>query len=66
MSGHELDDSALLRRIAAGDSDALLALHQRYVNLVYSMAWRVLQDVGLAEEVHPGCLHEAMATGPAL
>jgi RNA polymerase sigma-70 factor (ECF subfamily) len=51
MSDHEPDDSALLRRIAAGDSDALLALHQRYVNLVYSMAWRVLQDVGLAEEI---------------
>ena len=51
MSGHEPDDSVLLRRIAAGDNDALLALHQRYVNLVYSMAWRVLQDVGLAEEV---------------
>jgi RNA polymerase sigma-70 factor, ECF subfamily len=51
MTGHEPDDSVLLRRIAAGDSDALVALHQRYVNLVYSMAWRVLQDVGLAEEV---------------
>jgi RNA polymerase sigma-70 factor, ECF subfamily len=51
MSGHEPDDNALLRRIAAGDSDALLMLHQRYVNLVYSMAWRVLHNVGLAEEV---------------
>ena len=51
MSGHEPDDSVLLQRIAAGDNDALLALHKRYVNLVYSMAWRVLQDVGLAEEV---------------
>jgi DNA-directed RNA polymerase specialized sigma24 family protein len=51
MSGHEPDDGALLHRITAGDSDALLTLHQRYVNLVYSMAWRVLQDVGLAEEV---------------
>jgi RNA polymerase sigma-70 factor (ECF subfamily) len=51
MSGSEPDDGTLLRRITAGDSDALLALHKRYVNLVYSMAWRVLQDVGLAEEV---------------
>ena len=47
----ELDDGVLLQRTAAGDSDALLALHKRYANLVYSMAWRVLQDVGLAEEV---------------
>jgi RNA polymerase sigma-70 factor, ECF subfamily len=51
MTGSEPDDGVLLRRSAAGDNDALLALHKRYANLVYSMAWRVLQDVGLAEEV---------------
>lgn len=51
MTSSELEDSALLQRVAAGDSDALVVLHKRYVNLVYSMAWRVLQDVGLAEEV---------------
>ena len=51
MAGSEPDDGVLLQRTAAGDSDALLALHKRYANLVYSMAWRVLQDVGLAEEV---------------
>jgi RNA polymerase sigma-70 factor (ECF subfamily) len=45
------DDHVLLQRAADGDSDALLALYKRYANLVYSMAWRVLQDVGLAEEV---------------
>jgi len=49
--GSESDDITLLRRIARGDEDALLTLHKRYVNLVYSMAWRVLQDVGRAEEV---------------
>jgi len=49
--GNESDDLTLLQRIARGDEDALLALHRRYVNLVYSMAWRVLQDVGRAEEV---------------
>jgi RNA polymerase sigma-70 factor (ECF subfamily) len=47
----ELEDVQLLQGIARGDQEALLVLHQRYVNLVYSMAWRVLQDVGLAEEV---------------
>ena len=41
----------MLQGVAHGDQQALLTLHQRYVNLVYSMAWRVLQDVGLAEEV---------------
>ena len=51
MSSSESEDGVLLERIAAGDDDALLALHKRYANLVYSMAWRVLQDVGAAEEV---------------
>jgi len=51
MAGNEPDDGILLQRIATGDSDALLVLHKRYANLVYSMAWRVLRDVGLAEEV---------------
>lgn len=51
MTGPEVDDGTLLKRVARGDEDALLVLHKRYVNLVYSMAWRVLQDVGRAEEV---------------
>jgi len=51
MAGSESDEGILLQRVAAGDSDALLALHKRYANLVYSVAWRVLRDVGLAEEV---------------
>jgi RNA polymerase sigma-70 factor (ECF subfamily) len=51
MASDEPDDSVLLQRVAAGDSDALVALHKRYANLVYSMSWRVLQDVGQAEEV---------------
>lgn len=51
MNISELGDGILLQRTAAGDNDALLALHKRHANLVYSMAWRVLQDVGLAEEV---------------
>ena len=51
VTGQEAEDDVLLQRAAAGDGDALVVLHQRYANLVYSMAWRVLQDVGLAEEV---------------
>jgi len=51
MAGSESDEGILLQRVAAGDSDALLALHKRYANLVYSVAWRVLHDVGLVEEV---------------
>jgi RNA polymerase sigma-70 factor (ECF subfamily) len=51
MAVSELDDGLLLEKIAAGDGDALLMLHKRYVHLVYSMAWRVLQDESQAEEV---------------
>ncbi len=51
MASSEMEDGQLLQAVGRGDQDALLALHQRYVNLVYSMAWRVLQDAGLAEEV---------------
>lgn len=51
IASTEVEDGQLLQAMARGDQDALLALHKRYVNLVYSMAWRVLQDVGLAEEV---------------
>ena len=51
MTSSDMEDGQLLQAVARGDQDALLTLHRRYVNLVYSMAWRVLQDVGLAEEV---------------
>ncbi len=51
MADTEPDDTVLLQRVAAGDGDALLLLHKRYANLVYSMALRVLGDSHLAEEV---------------
>jgi len=51
MADSAPDDAILLQRIARGDSDALLLLHQRYVDLVYSMALHVLGDSSLAEEV---------------
>jgi|SRR5690606_15316924 RNA polymerase sigma-70 factor (ECF subfamily) len=41
----------LLQRIQAGDEEALLALHSRYINLVYSVAYQVLDDRMAAEEV---------------
>jgi len=45
------DDSELIRRIRARDESALSELYQRYGGLVYSLALRVLQNSGLAEEV---------------
>jgi len=41
----------LLQRIQQGDEDALLTLHRRYAGLVYSVAYRVLNEQMAAEEV---------------
>ncbi len=41
----------LLAQIQAGNEAALLALHDQYANLVYSVAYRVLNDQMAAEEV---------------
>jgi RNA polymerase sigma-70 factor (ECF subfamily) len=41
----------LLEQIQGGDEEALVALHTQYANLVYSVAYRVLNDTGAAEEV---------------
>ncbi|MBZ0281314.1 MAG: sigma-70 family RNA polymerase sigma factor [Anaerolineae bacterium] len=41
----------LLAQIQDGSEDALLELHSRYANLVYSVAYRVLNDPMSAEEV---------------
>ena len=40
-----------LRRIQAGDEQALIDLHAQYARLVYSVAYRVLHDAMAAEEV---------------
>lgn len=45
------DEMNLLWRVQAGDEDALLTLHAQYANLVYSVAYRVLNDQMAAEEV---------------
>jgi RNA polymerase sigma-70 factor (ECF subfamily) len=41
----------LLQQIQEGSEEALLELHSRYANLVYSVAYRVLNDPMSAEEV---------------
>jgi RNA polymerase sigma-70 factor (ECF subfamily) len=41
----------LVQQLQAGSEDALIALHTRYANLVYSVAYRVLEDSMAAEEV---------------
>ena len=44
-------DLELMQRIAQADQSALSVLYQRYGNLNYSLALRVLQNTGVAEEV---------------
>ncbi|MBZ0298987.1 MAG: sigma-70 family RNA polymerase sigma factor [Anaerolineae bacterium] len=38
-------------RIQTGDEEALFTLHARYINLVYSVAYQVLEEPMAAEEV---------------
>jgi RNA polymerase sigma factor (sigma-70 family) len=46
------DDLTLLRQFAEEDSEAAFAeIVARHVNLVYSVAWRQVQDAPLAEEI---------------
>ena len=51
MGDNDLEDAALLAKVAARDGQALLLLHQRYAGQVYSVARRVLGDGQSAEEV---------------
>ena len=51
MARRRLSDEELLKRIAAGDEEALVTLYDRYGRLVYSLAYQILQDHQLAEEI---------------
>ncbi len=44
-------DASLIQQVQTGSEDALLALHTRYASLVYSVAYRVLNEPMAAEEV---------------
>jgi len=45
------DEMRLVARIRAGDQFALSELYDRYSNIVYGVALRVLQDTGAAEDI---------------
>ena len=47
----EFDDIQLMRRIANRDQSAFHGLYQAYGKAVYSLAYRILQNSALAEEV---------------
>jgi RNA polymerase sigma-70 factor (ECF subfamily) len=44
------DETGLPARFAAGEPDAVRGVYQRYGGLVYSVAYKVLGDAGLAED----------------
>lgn len=46
-----LSDAELVHRLQAGDEHALVELYRRFGGLVYSVAYRVVRDHALAEEV---------------
>jgi RNA polymerase sigma-70 factor (ECF subfamily) len=48
---NQISELELLEQIRAGQEEALVALHTRYAHLVYSVAYRVLNDPMAAEEV---------------
>jgi RNA polymerase sigma-70 factor (ECF subfamily) len=45
------EDSALLKRILAGDSQAMTSLFDKYSKLVYAISLRILRDPAGAEDV---------------
>jgi RNA polymerase sigma-70 factor (ECF subfamily) len=47
----QIPDATLMSRIRAGDEDALAALHDRYAQVVYSVALRVLGETTQAEDI---------------
>ena len=49
--GEQGDDIALLRRIEAGDQQAMVSLFDRHSPVVYAVALRVLSDPAGAEDV---------------
>jgi RNA polymerase sigma factor (sigma-70 family) len=45
-----LDDADLASRFASGDADTVRVVYQRHGRLVFSIAYKILGDVGLAED----------------
>jgi len=50
-SPNELSDEALLSAIARGDVLAMDSLHQRYSRILYSLAYRMVADHQIAEDL---------------
>ena len=48
---HLEDDRSLIARMRAGDKDAMTAVYDRYLGIVYAVALRVLGNTTAAEDV---------------
>ncbi len=51
MPDAEAADGTLMRRVAAGDADALAIVADRHTPMLYGIAWRMLGDAAEAEDV---------------
>jgi RNA polymerase sigma-70 factor (ECF subfamily) len=51
VNSAETPDRELVRRIGAGDQDAMAALYDRYARQSYSLARRICADDGIAQDV---------------
>lgn len=60
----ELDDAALMARIAIGDEHAFEQLYDRHARRIHSIAQRVLHDPAQAEEVTQEVLTEVWRIAP--
>src|SRR5215471_18092079 len=58
-------DTQLAAEFAAGDPDAVRAVYQTYGRLVYSVAFKVLGDAGLAEDATQQTFLQAWRAAPA-
>lgn len=50
-TGDPVDEMRLVARIRAGDQQAMSVLYDRYANVVYGVALRVLRDAAASEDV---------------
>lgn len=50
-----MTDSELVARISQGDEPAFLVVYERYGDAIYRVAYRMLGDVGLAEDIRHEC-----------
>ena len=59
-----MDDAGLASRFASGDADSVRVVYQTYGRLVFSIAYKVLGDTGLAEDATQQTFVQAWRAAP--